>query len=86
MEWLQFFIKILGVNFHNSILDSSNWHKIKEGAIRKIHIWNRVRLSLTVNKIIVNQILLSKTWDIRQIYTISKYIKKNNEIRSYGFI
>ena len=28
-------IKILGVNFGNSILDNSNWKKKKEGIIRK---------------------------------------------------
>ena len=33
---------------------------------KKIHIWNRVRLSLRGKKIIVNQILFSKLWYIRR--------------------
>ena len=60
IEWAQFFIKILGANFGNYILDNSNLDKIIEGRIKKIHIWNRVRISLKGKKIIVNQILLSK--------------------------
>ena len=42
---------------------------------KKIHIWNRVRLSLRGKKIIVNQTLLSKLWYIGQICTIPKYTK-----------
>ena len=38
MEWSQFFIKKLGVNFGYAILDNSNWNKISEGIIKKIHI------------------------------------------------
>ena len=57
MEWSQFFIKTLEVNFGNSIVDNSNQDKISEGKIKKIHIWNRVRLPLGGKKVIVNQIL-----------------------------
>ena len=35
MEWPQFSIKIIGVNFANSILDNSNWDKTSEGIIKK---------------------------------------------------
>ena len=49
---------------------------------KKIHIWNRVRLSLRGKKIIVNQTLLSKLWYIGQICTIPKYTKKQYTIFS----
>ena len=44
MEWSQFSIEILGVNFGNSILDNFNWDTISGGTIKQIHIWNKVRL------------------------------------------
>ena len=66
-------LKYLLVNFGNSILDKSNWEKISEGIIKKIQTWNTVRLSLRSKKTIVNQILLSKQWHIRQI--LQKYVK-----------
>ena len=53
---------------------------------KKIHVWNRVRLSLRGKKIIVNQILLSKLWCIGQIYPIPKYIKTEIEKRIYNFL
>ena len=84
MKSSQVSIKVLGINFGNSILDNSNWDKISEG-ITKNHIWNRVRLSLRSKKIILNQILLSKLWYIGQIYTIPKCIKKEIE-RIYDFL
>ena len=37
-------IKILGVNFANSILDNSKWDEISDDIVKKIRIWNRVRL------------------------------------------
>ena len=70
MIWSQFFLKILGVNYENCALDKINQRKLNK---EEIHIWNGVRLSLRAKKIIVNQILLSKFWNITQIYTISKY-------------
>ena len=85
MEWPQFFIKILGINFGNSIFDNSNWDKISEGIIKTIHIWKRMRLSLRRKKIIVNQILLSKLWYTGQIYIFPKYIKKKIE-KIYNFL
>ena len=42
MEWSQFSIKYLGVNFGNSILDNSNWDKINESIRKIIYIWNRM--------------------------------------------
>ena len=48
---------------------------------KKIHIWNRVRLSLRGKKIFVNQTLFYKFWYIDQIYTIPKYITKDIEKR-----
>ena len=81
MEWSQFSIKIIGVTFVNSILNNSNWDKISEGLIKKIHIWNRVRHFSRDKKIIVIQILLFQLWCISQIYTIPKYMRK--EIEKY---
>ena len=70
----------------NSSLDKSNWDKISESLIRNFHIWNRVRLSLVVKKIIINYILLSTLWYIVQMYAIPKYIKKEIEKRIYNFL
>ena len=77
---------MLEVNFGNSILDNSEWDKISEGIAKKIHIWNRLRLSLRDKNIIVNQIIFSKLWYIGQIYNIPKYIKKEIEKRIYNFL
>ena len=79
MEWSQFSIKILAVNFGISILNTSNWDKISKVIIKKDQIWNRVRLSFRGKKLIVNQILVSKLWYIGQIYTIQKYIIKKKQ-------
>ena len=35
MVWSQFSIKIIGVNFGNSFLDSSNWDKISHSLAKK---------------------------------------------------
>ena len=72
MEGSIFSIKILGVNFGNSIFNNCNWEIIIVCIIKKIDIWNRVRLSLRGKKIILNQILLSKLWYIGQAYAIPK--------------
>ena len=88
MEWSQFSIKILAINFGISILDTSNWEKISKVIIKKDQIQNRVRLSLRGKKLIVNQILVSKLWYIGQIYTIQKYIikkKKKQTEKIYNF-
>ena len=69
---------------HTSKFDISNQDKIIE-SIKKIHISSRVRLSLRDKEIIINQILLSKLWDIGQIYAIPKYIKKKIE-RIYSLL
>ena len=34
---IKIFIKILGVNFRNSILDNYKWDKISDGMAKKIH-------------------------------------------------
>ena len=86
MEWSNLSIKLLGINLGNFILDNCIWDKISENIPKKIHIWNRIRLSLRGNKMIINQILLSKLWYIGQIYTIPKYIKKEIEKRIYDFL
>ena len=52
MIWSNFSIKILGINFDNFISENSNWDKIKDNITKKIHIWNRVRLSLRGKKLI----------------------------------
>ena len=35
MEWSQFLIKVLAVNFANSILNNSNWDTTSEGITKK---------------------------------------------------
>ena len=67
IAWSNFSIKILGITFDNTVSDNSNWDKISANIAKRIHIWNRVRLSLRGRKIIINQILLSKLWYIGQI-------------------
>ena len=64
MEWSNFSIKILGINFNNFISGNSNWDKISVNTAKRLHIWSRVRLSLRGKKIIINQIILSKLWYI----------------------
>ena len=54
--------------------------------MKRIHIWNRVRISLKGRRIIINQILLSKLWYIGQIYTIPENVKKQIEKRIYDFL
>ena len=76
MIWSQIFLKILGVNYENCALDKINQRKLNK----------EVRLSLRAKKIIVNQILLSKFWNITQIYTISKYREQEIEKRIYNFL
>ena len=61
-------IKLINQGKWNSPIDNSNWDKISEGIIKKIHIWNIMRLSFKGKKIIVNQILSSKLCYIGQIY------------------
>ena len=79
MAWSNFSFKILGITFDNAVPDNSNWDKISANIAKRIHIWNRVRLSLRGREIIINQILLSKLWYIGQIYTIPKHIKKSKK-------
>ena len=86
MIWSNFSIKILGINFDNFVQDNSNWDKIRDNIAKKIHMWNRVRLSLRGKKLVTNQILLSKLWYIGQIYTIPKYIKKQIEKMMHDFL
>ena len=84
MVWSNFSIKILSINFDNFISDNSNWEKIKDNIAKKIHIWNRVRLSLKGKKLTINQILLSKFWYIG--HTIPKYIRKQIEKMIHDFL
>ena len=59
--WSNFSIKILGINFDNFTSDNSNWDKISANAAKKIHIWNKVRLSLTGRKLLINQFFFFET-------------------------
>ena len=86
MIWSNFSIKILGINFDNFVQDNSNWDKIRDNIAKKIHMWNRVRLSLRGKKLVINQILLSKLWYIGQIYAIPKYTKKQIEKMIHDFL
>ena len=86
MEWSNFSIKIFGINFDNFISDNTNWDKISVNIAKRIHVWNRVRLSLRGKKLIINQLLLSKLWYIGRIYTVPKYIKREIEKRIYDFL
>ena len=85
MIWSNFSVKILGIKFDNFVSDNSNWDKIRDNTAKKIHMWNRVRLSLRGKKLIINQVLLSKFWYIGQIYAVPKYIKKQIEKMIYNF-
>ena len=71
--------KILGINF--GILDNSKWGKISDGIAKRIHIWNRVQLSL--KGVIVNKTLLFKLWYIDQICGTPKYTKREYTIFSW---
>ena len=73
------------INFNNSILDNSNWDKISEVIIKTSLTWNRLRLSLRGNKMIANEVLLSKLKYIDEIYTLPKYLKQETEI-IYNFL
>ena len=73
------------INFNNSILDNPNWDKISEVIIKTFLTWNRLRLSLRGNKMIANEVLLSKLWYIDEIYTLPKYLKQETEI-IYNFL
>ena len=86
MVWSNLYIIILGINFVNFTLENSVWDKISENITKKIHLWNRIRLSLRSRKLVKNQILLSKLWYKGQLYTIPKYIKTENERRIYDFL
>ena len=44
MVLLQFSIKIIGVYFVNSVVDSNNWEKLLLKINKKNHIWDRVQL------------------------------------------
>ena len=44
-------IKILDINFGDFISDNSKSDKIRDNIAKKIHIWNRVRLSLRSKKL-----------------------------------
>ena len=79
MIWSNFSVKILGIKFDNFVSDNSNWDKIRDNTAKKIHMWNRVRLSLRGKKLIINQVLISKFWYIGQIYAVPKYTKKQIE-------
>ena len=85
MEWSNFSIKILGINFDNFISDNSNWDKASVNIAKK-SIFGVEWDSLWGKKLIINQISLSKLWCIGQIYTIPKYIKKEIEKRIYDFL
>ena len=37
MVWSQFFIKIFGVHFGNSVLDNCNWDRISVSLTKKSH-------------------------------------------------
>ena len=61
-------IKLLGVNLVTLFLITPNGTKQMTVQQKKIHIWNRVRLS--------------QLWHIGQICTIPKYTKKEHMISS----
>ena len=72
-------IKILGVNFGNSILDNSRWNKINDNIAKQSTSrseWDSLK------GVIVSQTLLSKLWYIGQICNIPKYTKEEYMISS----
>ena len=81
-EMIKIFIKILGVNLGNSILNNFKWDKLSKGIAKIIRIWNSVKLFLRDKKIIVNQTLLSKLCYIGQTCTVQKYTNEQYTISS----
>ena len=78
MTWSQFFIKIVGERFGNSVLDNSNWDKISHGLTKKkINISNRVQLFLGWKKNPLIQTLIYK-WDIYYSEIYQRGNLKNN--------
>ena len=61
----------------SSVLDNFNWDKISHGLTN--HKQSATLFEVKKIKRILNQILLKKLWYIGQIYTCSKFIKKEIE-------
>ena len=51
MPWSQFFIKVAGIYFGNSVHDNWNWGTLYDRLTKKIHIWNKIRLTLRGKKL-----------------------------------
>ena len=75
-------IKILGVNFANSILDNSKWDEISDDIVKKIRIWNRVRLFERGNRKPNPFIQTVVHLTLGRICTIRKYTEKEYTISS----
>ena len=73
MTWSQFFIKIVGESFGNSVLDNSNWDKISHSLTKKKKSIFQTECNSFWDE---KKILLSKPWYISGIYTIQKFIKE----------
>ena len=63
MVWSQFSIKIREVHFGSFVIDNSNWDKISHSSAKNINIWKSAA-HFEIKKRIVNQILLSKRYDL----------------------
>ena len=85
MVWSNLSIKILGINLGNFTLDNSIWDKTSANITRNINLWNRIRLSLRVRKLIINQIFLSKLWYIDQSMESQNILKKKLKKGSMNF-
>ena len=75
-------IKILGVNFANSILGNFKWDKISDDKVEKIRIWNRVRFFERGNRKPNPFIQTVVHLTLGQICTIRKYTEKEYTISS----
>ena len=76
MVWSHFFIKILVVNFSNSVLDNSNWDKISHSLERKSQYLEHTATLFEMKKAELQTILFSKLLHIGQIYATGKFAKK----------
>ena len=83
MVWSQYFIKILGLHFGNSVLDNSDWDKISHSLTKKIFQNQYFEQSPTLFGMkkrktkIVNQILLPKISQRLDIYYFKIYQRGN---------
>ena len=70
---------MIEVHFHNSAHDNRNWEKIYDDLTKQSLYLQQNAALFDRKKITVNQIFLSKLWEIDKINTIPKCIWKKTE-------